>query len=107
MQQQAMSHYQGLRDALEERCTILGMKLPQLVTDTNAAANGFKVSRPFVDQVKVVIRMQGMWMLIDISVVREVIRSVMTVIREWCAQALGNCELEEVPNWDEKAFSFA
>lgn len=107
MEKEAMSLYEGLRDTVEERCTIEGMKLPQLVPDNNAVENGFKVSRPLVNQVKVVIRVKGMWMLIDIKAIKEVIRSVMLVIKEWCTAEFGESELEEVPDFESEAFSFA
>jgi hypothetical protein len=108
MKQEVMtSLYEGLRDTVQNRCTILGMKKPQLIVDKDAGAKGFKVSRPMVDQVKVFIRMQGMWMVIDITVISEVIRSVIRVIREWCAKMFGDSELEAIPSFDDEAVRFA
>lgn len=100
MREKAMSLYKGLRDTVEKQCTIIGMKDPEFIPDDDATKKGYTISRPVVDHVKVVIRVHGMWMLIDIHVVREVIRSVMAVIKQWCTTMLGESELSEVPNFE-------
>lgn len=105
MQKDAMTLYKGLREAVQGKCTVQQMMDPKIHIDKHARGSGFKVSRPMVDQVKVVIRAEGMWMEVSITVLKEVIRSVMAVIKDWCAATLGATELDEVPDWDNEALS--
>lgn len=83
------------------------MTEPKIVIDSSVAGNGFKVSRTAIDQLRVVIRISGAWMLVEVTVIKEVIRSVIYVIREWCTKMLGFPEIEEVPDFEHEAISFA
>lgn len=107
MHEKAKSLYEGLRTAVEEKCTVERMMEPRIVAGKSDSKNGYSIVRTKVNEVKVVICVQGTWMLIDITAVKEVIRSVMRVIHEWCTTMLGDSRLTEVPDFANGAISFA